>query len=145
MDIHLSTLGATLGAIRALHAESRAAALRPLPFTAAMLNLPALDVLAYIRDADALDAALFTYPALPAAADDTAERSSSSKTRRDAGAAASSTSAAAAADDAASLLAPRLPEPRQFLPPTPLRKPAPERAPYDARTLLLAAQKLVDN
>lgn len=142
METHLVTLNATLSSIASLHAAMEASSRKPTPFTNAMLNTYALDVLEYIRDADQLDAALFCYPPLPT---ETIPAQTSVAAATSSSAATSTSASAAAVAQYEDSLLPRVPEQRQFLPPTPLRKPASEEDPYDSRTLLLAALKLVEN
>lgn len=133
MDTHLTTIGSTLEAIARLHANTPSTSRNVYrPFTCAVLNTYKLDVLDYIRDADHVESNLFWYPPLPA------------------GPSGTKTEEQALEDTIAPGVAARLPEPKQFIPPTPLRKTAIEAeamglVQFDARTLLKAAQRLLDN
>lgn len=140
MESHLTALQATLASINGLHERQRQKR-NYQPFTAAILNTHHLEVEDYIRDADQLENNLFWYPPAPGASSST---SSSSKDRLEEG------QKQQQQQSEGDLLAPRLPEPREFVPPTPLKKQAKEAeakglVTFDARTLLKAAQKLLDN
>lgn len=130
MDTHLQSLSDTLDAIRRIHKRS---AKPSRPFTAAILNTGQLDVLDFIRDADQFEANLFWYP--PAGSSIAGQ-----STMRETG--------QAIMPDIDG--APRKPEARVVLPPTPLRKNARDAearglVEFDARTLLKAAHRLLDN
>lgn len=135
MDTHLATISATLDAIDRLHATAPSSSRNTYrPFTCAVLNTYKLDVLDYIRDADQVESNLFWYPPLP-------------------GAASLATGGASGEAPLTNENAPvitRVPQPKEFVPPTPLRKTAREAesrglVEYNARTLLKAAQRLLDN
>lgn len=141
MEMHLTTLSATLDSIARLHSKPAQSSSRP--FTSAILNTHKLDVLDFIRDADQFEANLFWYP--PRAVDaggSSAAGPSSTRARDD--------HAKSALSAPEINIAPRVPEPKAFNPPTPLRKTAKEAearglVEFDARTLLKAAQRLTDN
>jgi hypothetical protein len=133
MDTHLTTIGSTLEAIARLHASTPSTSRNVYrPFTCAVLNTYKLDVLDYIRDADQVESNLFWYPPLPSGI-------SGNKAETE------------VVDDTISPgVTARVPEPKEFIPPTPLRKNAIEAeakglVQFDARTLLKAAQSLLDN
>ncbi|UZJ51779.1 hypothetical protein CBS101457_001099 [Exobasidium rhododendri] len=133
METHLTTIGSTLDAILRLHASAPSSSKNVYrPFTCAVLNTYKLDVLDYIRDADQVESNLFWYPPLPGT-------SSGNKAE-----------AEWSEDNVVSAVTTRLPEPREFIPPTPLRKNVLEAEAkglvhFDARTLLKAAQRLLAN
>lgn len=141
MDGHLTALQATLASINGLHERQRQKR-NYRPFTAAILNTHHLEVEDYIRDADQLENNLFWYPSPPGARlneprGGRKEDERASLQQQD-------------SEGGPSLVTPRLPEPREFVPPTPLKKQAKEAeakglVTFDARTLLKAAQKLLDN
>lgn len=130
MEVHLQSLSDTLEAIKVVHNKPSKPA---NPFTSAILNTHKLDVLDFIRDADQFETNLFWYPPI-----------------------ASAVAGPSSARDVEQIIvsemngAPRKPEPRVMLPPTPLRKSAKEAearglVDFDARTLLKAAHRLLDN
>lgn len=135
MDAHLTTIGSTLDAIARLQASTPSSSKNVYrPFTCAVLNTYKLDVLDYIRDADQIESNLFWYPPLPG------------------GISGNKGDVEVAAEGAAIApgIAIRLPEPKEFIPPTPMRKNALEAEAkgliqFDARTLLKAAQRLLEN
>lgn len=133
METHLTTIGSTLEAIARLHANTPSSSRNIYrPFTCAVLNTYKLDILDYIRDADHVESNLFWYPPVPVAPSG------------------SNAEAEAGQDTITSGVAARLPETRQIVPPTPLRKTAIEAeakglVQFEARTLLKAAQRLLDN
>ncbi|PWN35275.1 uncharacterized protein FA14DRAFT_160494 [Meira miltonrushii] len=140
METHLTTLSATLDAISRIHNKPSRSSSRP--FTSAILNTHKLDVLDFIRDADQFEANLFWYPPRTGDAGGSNVAGPSSRSRDD--------HAKAAVSAPEINVAPRLPEPKAFNPPTPLRKAAKDAearglVEFDARTLLKAAQKLTDN
>lgn len=151
MDTHLSSLEATLAALAQLHNRTAIDARSPRPFTAAVINSLKLDVLDFIRDADTFEASLFWYPTSSTAAG-TSGKAATSGGRVPAPSLATT---AHAVDDAVTaprdqLGAPKVPERREYVPPTPLKKTTHESGTqgieqFDARTLLKAAQKLMDN
>lgn len=117
MDVHLATIASALDSIGRLHVKSAAT---PRPFTSAVLNTQRLDVLDFIRDADPFESNLFSR-------EPEGEAGPSDIT-----------------------LGRRQPERRAYVPPTPLRKQAKDAearglVEFDARTLLKAAQRLLDN
>ena len=130
MDAHLAPITASLDQIHALHRRGQAASRRPAFFTNAVLNPQQLDILELIRDADQLEASLFAYPG--GRPDDAGDAGPSG------------------ADSEAAH--PRL---RAVRMPTPLKKsrsaaaapgaPGSEEPAHDARTLLAAAEKLIEN
>ncbi|PWN49585.1 hypothetical protein IE53DRAFT_411511 [Violaceomyces palustris] len=166
MDTHIATLQATLQAInsRQSHPRHRREA-KNKPFTSAILNRQGLDILTFIRDADPqLEASLFWYPPLPQAHPSSSSQQQQSNQpdsiqrqhQNHPGSQESGEStrlSAQSEQDPHQLLIPRVPEPRQIQPPTPLRqtKPGWKSAPsssddqFSAKTLLLAAQRLNDN
>ena len=160
MDNALQSLTNTLDAINSRQAAARKRARKgadATPFTSAVLNREALEIYTYIRDADPqTEANLFWYPPLPQAASSSRAGPSSSNHRPTHVASGRANSAAHIADDASEadlLLAPRLPEPRQVAPPTPLRNTnvsnkqafqSQNEQSVDPRVLLLAAQRLND-
>ena len=140
MDTHLTTLGATLDAIARLH-ESVPSSSKNVyrPFTCAVLNTYKLDVLDYIRDADQVESNLFWYPPQAGGGGVGAAKTEGGEEKKEGEAVATPVGVSA-----------RLPEPREYVPPTPLRKTAMEAEAkglvrFNARTLLKAAQKLLDN
>ena len=140
METHLTTLSATLDAISRLHNKSSRPSSRP--FTSAILNTHKLDVLDFIRDADQFEANLFWYPPRTGEVGGSNVAGTSARARDD------HNKPAFSAPEIN--IAPRLPEPKAFNPPTPLRKAAKEAearglVQFDARTLLKAAQRLTDN
>lgn len=140
METHLTTLSATLDAISRIHNKPSRSSSRP--FTSAILNTHKLDVLDFIRDADQFEANLFWYP--PRTGDAGGSNVAGPSTR------ARDEHAKSAMSAPEINVAPRLPEPKAFNPPTPLRKAAKEAearglVEFDARTLLKAAQRLTDN
>lgn len=144
MDAHLTTLATALDAITDLQQKSPHTQSRR-PFTAAVLNTYKLDVLDFIRDADAFEARLFWYPPHSAAGPSKGTWTKSTGTH---------TPGRPVAKDEApqshAIGAPRHPEVRTFEPPTPLRggtrdSGLREKQEFDARVLLKAAQKLMDN
>lgn len=132
MDTHLTTITSTLDAIARLHAATPSSSKNVYrPFTCAVLNTYELDVLDYIRDADQVESNLFWYPPPPGGPN-------------------GSKAVEVAEDAIAPGIATRLPEPKEFIPPTPMRKNAMEAEAkgliqFDARTLLKAAQRLLEN
>ncbi|ETS60244.1 hypothetical protein PaG_05791 [Moesziomyces aphidis] len=155
MENALQSLTNTLEAINSRQAAARRRARKGVdatPFTSAVLNRERLDIYTYIRDADAhTEANLFWYPPVPQSASASRAGPSSSTHNRSAHSTRSS-SAAHLGDDTADanlLLAPRLPEPRQVAPPTPLRNnhagstfQGQNQANDDPRLLLMAALRL---
>lgn len=140
METHLTTLSATLDAISRLHSKSSRSSSRP--FTSAILNTHKLDVLDFIRDADQFEANLFWYPPRTGDTGGSNVAGPSTRSRDD------NVKSGMSAPEIN--IAPRLPEPKAFIPPTPLRKAAKEAearglVEFDARTLLKAAQRLTDN
>jgi hypothetical protein len=133
MDTHLTTIGSTLVAIAWLHSNAPSSSKNVYrPFTCAVLNTYKLDVLDYIRDADQVESNLFWYPPLPGV---------SSGNKAD---------AEEVEEAVASGITTRLPEPKEFVPPTPLRQnvidaEAKGLVQFDAKTLLKAAQRLLTN
>jgi hypothetical protein len=133
METHLTTMMSSLEAIARLHANTPSSSRNVYrPFTCAVLNTHKLDVLDYIRDADQVEANLFWYPPPPGGSNGTKGEVEKEVETIVPGAGA------------------RLPELKEFIPPTPLRKNVLEaeargQVQFDARTLLKAAQKLLDN
>ncbi|KAL9940300.1 hypothetical protein V8E36_001005 [Tilletia maclaganii] len=143
MESELATLSATLRGIERLHAAVAHTSARPQPFTNAMLNRYELPVISYIRDADPLEAGLFCYPS--SSKDALGGKDQQQQQSQQHAAVHEMT-----AEEQYALLNPRGPEIRPHQPPTPLRRPVPSggkagQDDYDARILLLAAQKLLDN
>ena len=133
MDVHLTTIGSTLDAIARLQADAPSSSRGVYrPFTSAVLNTYKLDVLDYIRDADQVESNLFWCPP-------------------PAGAAIGGKGEQETVEEGMTLgVSSRLPEPKEFVPPTPLRTNAIEAeakglVQFDARTLLKAAQTLLNN
>ncbi|KAK0550480.1 hypothetical protein OC845_002630 [Tilletia horrida] len=143
METELASLSATLRGIQSLHQNIARDSRRPQPFTNALLNNHDLPVLSYIRDADPVEAGLFHY----------ATPQPQQQSPSQAGQQASQVQPSAhemTAEEQYALLNPKGPEIKQHVPPTPLRRPTPAggkpgQDDYDASTLLLAAQKLLDN
>lgn len=140
MDAQIASISDSLARIDALHKHESAAQSQPQFFTNAVLGPARIDILELIRDADQLEASLFAPSSR--AGDDAAERGT-----------------VASALSEAEQLVPQL---RAIRMPTPLRKtrtpattpgePTPsgsgntmDDAQYDAKTLLLAAEKLIEN
>ncbi|KAE8226730.1 hypothetical protein CF319_g705 [Tilletia indica] len=143
MDTELSSLYATLRGIEILHASIAQASTKPQPFTNAVLNTHDLPVLSYIRDADPLEAGLFFYPG--SQKQDQKDQQQSQQQHQQQAPVHEMT-----AEEQYALLNPRGPEIKPHQPPTPLRRPVPAggkagQDDYDAKVLLLAAQKLLDN
>ncbi|KAE8222639.1 hypothetical protein CF326_g8341 [Tilletia indica] len=143
MDTELSSLYATLRGIETLHASIAQASTKPQPFTNAVLNTHDLPVLSYIRDADPLEAGLFFYPG--SQKQDQKDQQQSQQQHQQQAPVHEMT-----AEEQYALLNPRGPEIKPHQPPTPLRRPVPAggkagQDDYDAKVLLLAAQKLLDN
>lgn len=151
LSSNLASLSATLTSISNLHSQTNVTDSQSnlQPFTCAILNSYNLDITEFIRDAEQLEQNLFWVPPRPGTTtnnkDDNNKHQSQSQT-------------AAAVDEelelGANILMPRNPERRQPVPPTPLRLANRSKADgrngnvaeqYGAKTLLLAAQKLVDN
>ncbi|KAJ9474995.1 Serine/threonine protein kinase [Pseudozyma hubeiensis] len=154
MDNALQSLTNTLDAINSRQAAARKRARKgadATPFTSAVLNREGLEIYTYIRDADhRTEASLFWYPPLPQSA--STSRAGPSATRS-AHVPNARVNGADDANEADLLLAPRLPEPRQVQPPTPLRNQntsnkqsfqSQNEQSVDPRVLLLAAQRLND-
>lgn len=144
LSSNLATLSGTLTSIANLHSQSNVTDSEQ-PFTCAILNSYNLDITCFIRDAEQLEQNLFWVPPRPGATPNTATNTQDDKQQQQ-------------PDEelelGANILVPRNPERRQPVPPTPLRQANrfgsdPRNAniaeQYGARTLLLAAQKLVDN
>lgn len=145
LTANLATLSSTLSSISTLHSKADVTNSKSTlqPFTSAILNSYNLDITSFIRDAEQLEENLFWVPPTPGSKDskDSKNRSDDSKKNNQ-----------SVVDDdlGANALMPRNPERRQPVPPTPLRQANTRDGrnvaeQYGARTLLLAAQKLVDN
>lgn len=165
MDVHLNTLSATLLAVNQRQAAAQSRSKRGLnatPFTDTILNREHKSVDKFIRDLKAFEATFFWYPPPPQSHPATQSHPGSSQYPSRTASASQPSSAqhnpksqsGLDPQDADHLLAPRLPEPKQIQPPTPLRptnqlkanstsNSEPPQA--DTHSLLLAAQKLDDN